>query len=307
MSFLNGARQLIQVKNEASKGTAESASMLDLVVYDPMLEPDFQPTARNYGRTHAGTTQGLVEARPATASFSTELIGDGTNALDDALEACLKASGLSLSGSVLSPDTQTDDQSTLTIIKYEDGIKKICHGAMAERVTITGESGGRIGVQFDFRGVWNAPTDEALPTPSFSSEVPMRMASGTFSLHSYSPDVSRFSITINNTLATIPDITHVSGLGYMVVANREILVECDPHLVTVATHDFYGKFLASTEAALSIGLTDDTVDVTLAAPKVQYRQLSQSEREGLIGLDLTGQCNADSGDDEFTITTAASA
>jgi len=307
MGFLNGARQLIQVKNEASKGTAESTSMLDMVVYDPTLEPDFQPTPRNYGRTHAGMAQALVEARPATCSFSTELIGDGTSALDDSLEACLKAAGLSLSGSVLSPDTDTDDQSTLTVMLFQDGVRRLMHGAMAERVTITGTSGGRIGITFDLRGVWNASTDVALPTPSFSTEVPMRMASGTFSLHSYSPDISTFTITINNTLATIPDVTHVSGLGYMVVANREILLECDPHLTTVATHDVFGKFLAGTEAALSIGLTDGTVDVTLAAPKVQYRQLDSADREGLIGVSLTGQCNADSGDDEFTITTAASA
>jgi len=303
---LLGRKKVLQVLEEGTKGSAEAAPNLPIPAYDLEINPDDTFIQRQFNRATLGHAAGVVGARTGRLTGRAELISDGTDALDDGIEDLLLACGWKLSGGVLSPESTVASQKTLTAYLNAEGVKKQLYGAMGNAV-IEGEVGGIVTVSFELSGVWTAPTDVALPTPSYPARTPLRAAAATFTLHGYAMKISRFRLSLNTTVSPRQDITKTAGVDYFAIVERDPTFECDPEAELVATHDFMGLWLAGTEAALALTLTDGDVDVAIAAPKVQYRQVAQSEREQFQTYDLTGQMNssAAAGDDEATITPGA--
>jgi hypothetical protein len=164
-------------------------------------------------------------------------------------------------------------------------------------------------LDFTFRGKWQAPIDEAMPAFSFSTEPAIKMdaAASTFTLGGSSVLVSKFELDMGIDVQPRPDIAAAAGIAYFHAADRDVTLAIDPEADTVAGEDFYGEWLAGTEKAVSLAIVgvDDTF--TFAIPALQYRQLPDTEREGILAHDITGQCNASSGDDEVTLTVTATA
>lgn len=305
MSVKLGRRRIIQVKLEAAKGTALEGDT-HVLVYDPIINPEDTFQTRQPSGRSAGNAPGVVGEHKGKCTFKTELRSDGVNALNAGLEILLQCCGMKLAASVYKPCTAVTDQKTCTIDVYEDGLMKRLYGAMGT-YNIAGEYGKQVFLELDFSGIWSAPTDVALPTPALAAQLPIRMASGVFTIGAETPKISTFGLNPNNEVVQREDITTASALAHYLVAGRDPQVTMDMEAESVADHDAYGLWLAGTEAALSLLLTDGTVNVTIAAPKVQYKQVAAGDRDGKLTHDLTGQCNtnADAGDDDFSITTAA--
>jgi len=303
MAPLGSRRKIILVSQETTKGTAV-AGATHVMVFEPTINPEDTFQQRQPSGSSAGNAAGVVGERKGTCSFRAELRSDGVDALDAGLAILLQACGLKLTGSVYAPTSGVADQKTCTIDVYEDGLMKRIFGAMGN-VKISGEYGKIVSLEFEFQGIWSAPTDVALPSPSISARIPLRLAAATLTIGAYTPKISKFELDFQANVVQREDVTQASGLLHFLAAGRDPQVSMDMEADVVATHDAYGIWLAGTEAALSLLVTDGTVNITIAAPKLQYRQVAEGDRDGKLTHDLTGQANVSSADDEVTITTAA--
>ena len=146
-------------------------------------------------------------------------------------------------------------------------------------------------LNFDFKGICIAPTDVAMPAYAPSTRAPLRMQAGTFTLATLAIKIAKFNLKMNNVVTMRGDVTGVGGIAYYLVGDYDPQVSIDPEADLVAGYDYFGAFLAGTEAAVSLVVTDATDIVTFTIPKVQYKEIKEADRGGIQIYDLTGQCN----------------
>jgi hypothetical protein len=101
------------------------------------------------------------------------------------------------------------------------------------------------------------------------------------------------------------DAAVTGGVISSIITNYDPAFSFDPEADVVANYDIYGIWLAGTEAAVSLLMTDGTVNVTLACPKMQFKAIPEGDRDGIQIYDAEGQCNHDSGNDAVSLTAAA--
>ena len=293
-------RRLIQVKIEAAKGTAETATLLDLLAWDVEISPEDPFVQRRYSSGFLGhLTPGVLEYTYAgRCKFKAELRDAGSAAIHAAVAACLTACGLKNTAETYTPTSLVATMKTLTIFVFEDGRKKSIFGAMGD-CTITSEN-GRMVAEFDFQGVWAAPVDAALPTPTMGSAAPIPWghASNTFTWATNAIRIGNFSMKLGNTVAP----RWKDGIIlYYLVTERDPTIEIDPESDLVAGYDIYGTWLAGTTAAVAMALTNGTRTFTWTIGKAQIREIKPGDRDGILIDTVTAQMVATNGDDEFTL------
>lgn len=298
-------KTVIQAKIETLKGTAETESFVDCLVYDPDIKPTAPFIPRNGSGLYLGNMEtGVIGERSGTLTFSAAVRGNGTDGMDTGLAVLLQGCGLKKTAEVYQVSSAMADHKTLTIWVFEDGLKKILHGAMGN-VTFEGETGKRLMANFEFSGIWNTPTDVALPAFTPGTEPPPILATGTFTVVA-AKLISRLSLNMGNNVVMRPDINAASGIAHYCITDIDPVLGFDQEAALVATYDIYGIWLAGTEAAVSLVLGSGAgKEITFTMPKMQYREVPEGEREGKLIYDATGQCNHDSGDDAVAISVQA--
>src|SRR5690606_13368485 len=111
--------------------------------------------------------------RFSEVTFQTELYGSGSVALPPRIGALLKACSMGEtinSGSSVVYEPVSTGQSSVTLYIYMDGVRHIVTGAMGT-FKITGEAGKQAVIDWTFTGIYNTPSDQSLPSPTFESTV----------------------------------------------------------------------------------------------------------------------------------------
>jgi len=300
-------KKVVQVKLEATKGTAETTGFTDVLVFDPEIRPTapFEPR-RGSGNYLGNAVAGIVGERTGTFTCSAELRGNGTDGMDEGLAILLQGCGLKNSSETYAPSSDVSDHKSVTIRVYEDGICKTIYGAMGN-VTLESASARRIICNFDFQGIWMSPADMALPAFSPGSEPPPLLIGATFTIGGTARKVSRFTIDLGASIKLREDMTTTSGIAHAEIVDYEPTFGCDLEAEQVAIYDINGIWLAGTEAALSIVVGSGAgKEITISAPKLQYREIPEGDRDGILIYDVTGQLNNNSGDDAISIAVATS-
>lgn len=295
---------------EATSGTIESLDASDAAfnVFNAVMNPtiDFQERPVQGSFSHL---PGVLGARGATCTFSIELTGDGAGGVPGWASTFLPACGWTVSTGVFSPKSEAPGSNvkTLTIGLYENGRRKIMRGA-AGTFTIEITAGQIIMLNFTFTGVWGGVTDTAILSPTYPTATPIRAAAATFTIGSVTPCFEQFSIDAGNNVILRPCIGNADNSGYVaaMITDRRVTASTDPEAKLVATDDRYGRWLAYTTQALSMAFDDGLDIVTLAAPAAQIVSLADGDRNGLRTDATEFQFCRSSGNDEFTITFAAS-
>jgi len=290
----------IKIAAETTKGT-QVAGTQDVAVYDLDIHPTGPHIERKGSGIYLGQTEpGIIGEQIGVCSFKTEVRGNGTSGLDTALAILLQAVGFKKATEVYSLCSTVTDMKTISIDVYEDGLKKSLYGA-AGTVTFEGEIGKRLMANFEFSGSWVAVTDVALPAYAPSTTTPPILKGGTFTVGAAERQISKLSLPVQAVVTPRMDVNAASGVLHYQVTDYDPLFTFDPEAVLVATYDDLGIWLAGTEAAVSLILSA-TATLTFAIPKLQYREIPEGDREGLLIHDITGQCRHDSGDDAVSIT-----
>lgn len=301
-------RRHITVETETTAGTAETPAAANGVynVYNPLIQQDIQVDKRQ-GQTKFGRLPAIPGLRTGTATFTTNMVGGAT--IPDLWEVLMPACGWVKTSTTFSPVTNSPGSGgvkTVTIGCYQDGMLKMIRGAMGNAV-FNMQAGRAVTIDWTFRGAWVAPTDTALLTPDFPTDSPLRFANSAIQLNgNYNPRISRLTLNLGNTVEPIEDAYETTGAGvkYCMVTDRLPNGSMDPESTLVATKDWYGEFIAFTNQALTLSLGSVGNRVAISAPKIQFTNLQEGNRTGMITEGVTFDCNksADAGDDELTFT-----
>ena len=118
-------RRVLAAKAEAVSGTLESLASADVIygAYDVMIQPNIAFDQREGDGTFS-QDQGTLNARGGTATFKTELRGDGSGDVPQWAEILLPACGwVDDETGVFSPKTASPGSNgvtTLTIATFQD-------------------------------------------------------------------------------------------------------------------------------------------------------------------------------------------
>jgi hypothetical protein len=296
-------KRVLAAKIEGTPGTAESLSASDAAfnVFNATMQPTITQEERE-GQSAFSPLPSIPGALSGTCTFSIELTGGGSTPAW--ASTFLPACGLVESSGTFTPKSEGPGSNvkTLTIGLYENGLVKKLRGAMGNAVFIF-ISGQRIMVEFTFTGIWVPPTDATILAPTYPTATPLRFVSADLTLGSYTPVMRELRLDLGNVVTLREDANDPSGYVSAIITGRKMVGTMDPESKLVATEDSYGKWLNLTERAMSINVGSTGNMVDFDAPRLQFTNLQEGDRNGIQVDTISYQLNrsAAGGDDELTI------
>ncbi len=181
-------KKVLAAKIETTVGTAESLTAADAAfnVYNPMIQANISMEERE-GQGGFGYLPAVPGGYGGTVTFRTMLEWDGSSTEPAWADTFFPACGWVKTIGTYNPTSQEPGANvkTLTIAVYEDGVRKTLAGCMGTFV-VTLPTGRPGYIDWTFTGVWQAPSDVALISPTYPTVTPLRYAgdwlSGTTSI-----------------------------------------------------------------------------------------------------------------------------
>lgn len=300
--------RVLAAKIESTAGTAEALSGTEATfnIFNAMIQPNIENEERE-GQGGLSQLSAVPGGRGGTATFQTELQGDGAGGIPAWASTFLPACGWIASSQVYSPANATGSNfKTLTLGLYENGLYKQLHGAQGT-FTVTFPSRRRVLFDWTFTGIYSEPSDVSILTPTYTTNAPMSFYAETLTLGSWTPTLEQVTLDAGNEVILREDATVSAGYKTALITGRRVRGTMNPEAVLVATANHVNKWLARTEEALTIEIDNGTDRVTFAAPKCQRINVTEGERSGNQTDEIEFQCNrsASAGSDELTITFAS--
>ena len=304
-------QRLVAAKNETTLGTDSAPTATDATMnaYDVLMEPTLEYIAR-MGQGSAARITGSIGKQHGTCTFKTPLSGNGAAASAGWLDVLLGGCGYIEATDTFSPNTAppsttagTGVNHTLTIATYEDGLRKVIVGAMGT-CRMVFDSGQNVVMEWTFTGAWGGVTDAAILAPTYDAVLPQQFRSAVLTIGGAAPGcVSNLVIDLGNTVELRDCATSSTGYETALITDWNVNGSWNPESRLVATEDVFGLWLAGTEEAFSLALTDGTDTITIAMPKVQRTDIKPGSRGDNQTDEITWQANrnAAAGDDQLTI------
>lgn len=296
-------RRILATKAETSPGTIISVDATNATcpVYDVIVQQAAEMAERPMGGTF-GRHPSIPTNRVGRATWKSHLYANATQPAG--ITYWLQACGLGYTGGAhvathLTPDAVGTTTKSLTIASYQDGRLKRLHGCMGT-ARINMPASNLAECDWDFQGIWNAPTDATLLVPTFVTAAPLRVISATLTLGSYADFVvANVGLDIGNTVYLREDVSAAEGISMAIITDRLVKITIDPEAALVATKDAFGEWLAGTEADLSVELSNADGDTCLIeVSDVQIINPQEADRNNLEIDSLECQANTD----DLTIT-----
>ena len=307
MSLLTRKR-VILAKIETTYGvdpTPTGAANAILVRNLNVTPQSTQLVGREIIRPFLGNFEQLEASTHVELDFEVEAAGSGTAGNAPGYGCLLRACGLS---ETLTAGTKVDYKpvssgfESVTVYFNVDGVLHKITGARGD-VELTINSAQIPVFKFKFVGIYNAPTDTALPTVSYSNFQTPLVANTTntpsFSFFGVSPVLQDLSFQLGNQV----DYRTLIGSQYVQLTDRKAAGQVTFEANPIATKDWFTTALANGLGALSIThgttagnkvvLTSSTVD--LLAPGYTDNNGVQMIQTGYVMVPTTA------GNDEFTL------
>ena len=230
---------------------------------------------------------------------SSELITGGTSG------ATATTSGTPAADKGFEYRPTSDDIESGTVGLYEDGLKKMIHGARGN-LTLEATVGEPVFLGFDFSGVYNAETDAALLSPTYESTIPKAFLNvGATVLSDSAACFTALNIEMANEIVARECANNAKGILSYLITGRAPTASVNPEKALVADTDVYGQLIAGTTGRLYAELSGAAGEkITIASPRVVNADVGKSDRSGLQVADLTLELIAatvSAGDDELQI------
>lgn len=297
--------RLVAAKVETTIGTDASLAAADAAfnAYDVIIQPTINTETRE-AQGSFGYLSDVPGARMGTATFKTDIAYDGTTVPTWA-SVLLPGCGWVNSSGTFTPRSEAPGSNvkTLTIGCYMAGkLKKIVGAVGSYRIVLP--TGRMAYIEWTFQGVWVAPSDASILSPTYPTASPIRFASGTCSYNSDDLKVENVTIDSGNQITMREDPTTAAGYCAGIIVDRHPTISANPESDLVATRDTYGDWIAGTEAAFSIVLDGPSdSDITISAPKAQIVNAQESDRNRIVTDSIQWNCqkNGASADQELSI------
>lgn len=234
-----------------------------------------------------------------------EIKGSGTAGTAPEMSAVLQSLGLAIT-TVASTSNTYDPASSahksVTAWLYEDGKVIKITGARA-----TGSIALNVGqipkVSFTLTGHLASESDLGLPSPSYSSQLPVALVGmSNLLIDSINPGATAITLDIGNTIAMPEDITQSNGYGEITITGRKAVLTIDFKDQLVASYDFLSKYRGNAPAAFDTGLIGSAGNqFRLQAPAVYYESMAPGDHNGLKTRQVTFVCDKGTGDQDFSL------
>jgi len=295
-------KRLILIETESTYGTDPTPTGADAVlVRDLSITPQSSDVvSRDLIRPYLGASPQLLANTRVECTFSVELAGSGAAGTAPQYGKALKACGLAetvASGTSVTYDPVSSSFESITIHYLIDGVRHKmtgCRGTVAISATV-----GEIPtLDFSFTGIYNAPDDSALVTPTYANQAdPLLFKNGntsSFQLLSYSGNLQSFSFELGNEIV----YRELIGAGKEVlITNREATGSVSIEAVLMATKDYFAS-AADDDAALgnlqfTHGSSAGNI-VQFTSSKVDLGDVSYGDSDGIAMLEIPYTCVPDS-------------
>ncbi len=301
-------RRLILAKIETTYGTDSSpAGSNAVLVRNLEIQPLLSETVnRELVRPFLGQSDQLLSQTRVEVSFEVELAGSGTAGTAPAYGAVLRSCGLSETLVTSTSATYAPISSSFescTIYYHQDGIRHKVTGCRGT-FEMSCEVGQIPVISFTMTGVYNAPTDVTLPTPTYSNQAtPVIFKEGnttSFSAFSYAGCLMSYSFNMAN------DVIYRELVGCtkeILITNRApsgtVVIEAP----TMAEKDFFAIATGTSTGSITFqhGQTAGN-RVTMTTAQSDLGNLTYSDQDGIQMLNLPFiAVPTSSGNDEMSL------
>tara|TARA_Y100001972_G_C7625805_1_gene313900 strand:- start:101 stop:1033 length:933 start_codon:yes stop_codon:yes gene_type:complete len=286
-------KRVILIEAESSYGTDPNPSGTDVVlVTDLSITPQSSDVVnRDVVRPFLGASEQLLANTKVEATFSVELAGSGTAGTAPRYGAALKACGLSetvVSSTSVTYAPVSSSFSSITIHYNTDGVRhKItgCRGSFS----LSAEVGSIPVIEFTFTGIYNAPTDTALPTVTYGDQAtPLIFKNGNtsgFSLLSFSGALMSISMDLG---VTTVYRELVGGTKEVLITDRASNGSVTIEAPTIAQKDYFTAALSDSSLGNLAFLhgTSAGNKVQLTSSKVDIGDVAYGEADGIQMLEI---------------------
>lgn len=287
-------KRLILAKSEATYGVDSSptgASNAVLVRNLEITPLQAETVSRDLIRPYLGVSDQLLAQTRVEVTFEVELAGSGTAGTAPAYGPVLKACGLSetvVASTSVTYAPVSSSFSSCTLYFHNDGIRhKVtgCRGTWS----MSAEVGAIPFITFTMTGIYNAPTDETLPSPTYANQAaPLIFKNGNtsnFSIFSYSGCLQ----SLNFDLANETVYRELVGCTKEVLItnrgpNGTVVIEAP----SIATKDFFTIANGSSTGSISFqhGSTGGNI-VTFTTAQSDIGSPTYSDQDGIQMLNLS--------------------
>lgn len=195
----------------------------------------------------------------------------------------------------------SDGFESLTIEMFLDGVKHQMTGAYGT-FSINAEAGQYGTIEFTFTGTYIAPTDVALPTPTYERTLPSQVEQGRLYFDGFATCVNAFTFEQGNDIQVRPCINGEDGYDGVRLVARAPEGGIDPEAALVASHDFWARLASAKRMPFQVRVGTVAGNIVwFLAPAMQYTGLTYADRNGIRTYDAGLKFSAYSGDDEMQI------
>jgi hypothetical protein len=252
-----------------------------------------------------GNTQKVISQRMVSVSFSVELAGSGVVGTPPAYGKILRACGFNQAISAGTSVTYSPVSSgfeSVTMDFRADGTRHIVTGARGT-VSLSAETGSIPTLDFEMMGLFNDPTDAALPAVTFGDQADPLVINAENTLdvlvHGYAGCLQSLSLDVGNNVV----YRQLAGCSRQVIlTDRKPEGSVSVEAPTIASKDYFAAVSAQALGEVSFvhGTTAGNI-VTFTAPNCNLGSPAYGDSDGTILLELPFMPNPNTGNDEFTL------
>ena len=267
-------------------GSANYVQVIDLNI-EPIVSDE---VSRDLIRPYMGNYEVIPANTRVNVTFDVEMAGSGSAGTAPKYGAILKACGLSetISGGntvTYAPVTTPSDSVTL-FVNY-DGIRHKVTGARGT-FSISCEVNQIPRISFSLTGIFNAPTDTALPTVTVSNQAsPLIFKNGStsnFAIFGFAAALQSWNLDFNN------EVIYrelVGGTKEVLITDRRPSGTAVIESPALSAHNFFTDY-TGTSTGTNTWLHGTTAGnkVTVSCPQTDLGQPTYSESDGITMLNL---------------------
>jgi hypothetical protein len=302
-------KRLILLESEGTYGTDPTPTGSDAVlVRDLNITPlQSDVVSRDLVRPYLGASEQLLANTRVECTFSVELAGSGTAGTAPRYGKALLACGMSETVVAVTSVTYAPVSSAFgscTIYYNIDGVLHKVTGARGT-FTINGAVGEIPTIDFTFTGIYNTPTDTALPSVTYGDQAtPLVFKAGNttgFELLSYAGCLQSVSFDVGNSLVYRE---LVGCTKEVLLTDRASSGSVTLEAVTMATKNYFTAALTDGSLGNLLfqhGQTAGNI-VDFASTRVDIGDVSYSDQDGIHMLNIPYTCvPTTAGNDEFSL------
>lgn len=302
-------KRLILLETESTYGTDPTPTGVDAVlVRDLNITPlQSDVVSRDLVRPYLGASEQLLANTRVECTFSVELAGSGTAGTAPRYGKALLACGMSetiVASTSVTYAPVSASFGSCTIYYNIDGVLHKVTGARGT-FTINGAVGEIPTIDFTFTGIYNTPTDTALPSVTYGDQAtPVVFKNGNttgFELLSYAGCLQSVSFDVGNTLVYRE---LVGCTKQVLLTDRASTGSVVLEAVSMATKNYFTAALSDGTLGNLLfqhGQTAGNI-IDFVSTRVDIGDVSYSDQDGIHMLNIPYTCvPSTAGNNEFSL------